>query len=241
MSQRCELPSPPARRIRTLSALIAVLVAATFFAAVPATPAGADDVSDWLSTINGFRSANGLAPLQYDGQLSGLASQQAQANASSGRLAHTPNLAAGVSANWSKLGENVGMGLTTPIIWDAFLDSAPHRTNLLDPGFTHIGIGVVVSGNAQWVTHRFMAVGASAPAPAPAPQPQPEPQPQPQLVYVPPPTQPPRIVAPAPTVPPTVPPTVRVTIPEPEPVVVPAASAPDRAAAMLDALYRFED
>ena len=235
MSQRCELPSPPARRFRTLCALVAVLLAATFFAAVPATPAGADDVSDWLSTINGFRSANGLAPLQYDGQLSGLAFQQAQANANSGRLAHTPNLAAGVSANWSKLGENVGMGLSTPIIWDAFLNSAPHRANLLDPAFTHIGIGVVTGGNSQWVTHRFMAVGASAPAPAPQPQPEPQPQPQPQPRPVPPPTQP-RVTTPAPTVPPTVP----VTVPEPEPVVVPAAAEPDRSAAMLDALHRFE-
>lgn len=238
MSKRCELPSPPARRIRTLSALIAVLVAATFFAAVPATPAGADDVSDWLSTINGYRSANGLPQLQYDAQLSGLAVQQAQANAGAGRLAHTPNLAAGVSANWSKLGENVGMGLSTPIIWDAFLNSSPHRANLLDPAFTHIGIGVVMSGSTQWVTHRFMAVGAAAPAPPPPPPPQPEP------VSVPPPTQPPRIVTPAPTVPPTVAPTipttVPVTVPEPEPVVVPAASAPDRAAALLDALYRIE-
>jgi len=233
MSLRREPSSPSLRRIRTLSAVIALALAATLFAAVPATPASANDVPSWLGTINSFRQSRGLAPLQVDAELAGLAQQQAQANANSGRLAHTPNLAAGVSANWTKLGENVGMGLNLDIIWDAFLNSPPHLANLVDPAYTHIGIGVVINGNTQWVTHRFMGVGAAPPVVV---------EPQPQPVYVPP--------APRPTAPPTTRPapttTVPVTVPEPdpvpapEPVVVPAASAPDRAAALLDALHRFE-
>ena len=236
MSQRCELPSPSSRRIRTLSALIAAVVLTALVVSVPASPAGAD--ADWLQTINTYRIQNGRAPLQLDTQLSGLAQQQAQSNASRGALAHTPNLAAGVSAGWLRLGENVGRGTSRELIWNAFLGSAPHTANLLDAGFTHVGIGVVYSGGEEWVVHRFMAVGAPAPPP-------PEPEPAPEPVYVPPVTQAPapRVTTPPPTAPPVTVPittTTTTTIPVPEPVVVPAASAPDRAAALLDALHGIE-
>lgn len=238
MSQRREPSSPSLRRIRTVSAFVAVLLAATIAIAVPANPAGANDAQAWLGQVNSFRASQGLAPLQVDSQLSGLAQQQAQVMARNGQLSHTGNLSAGVTANWTKLGENVGMGVSVDVIMAAFLSSAPHRANLVDGAYTHIGIGIVVDGATQWVVHRFMGV-ASAPPPV-APQPQPQPAPEP--VYVPPPTPrptaPPTTRAPAPTT--TAPPTTVPAPPEPEPVVVPAASAPDRAAAVLDALHRFE-
>lgn len=234
MSLRREPSSQSLRRIRTLSALIALALAASVFTAIPATPAGANDVGSWLGTINSFRQSRGLPPFQLDPQLSGLAQQQAQYMANTGQLSHTPNLAAGVSANWTKLGENVGMGVNLDVIWNAFLSSPPHYANLVDPGYTHIGIGVVIVGNTQWVAHRFMGVAAG---PAPAPEPEP--------VYVPPVTSAPRVTTPPTTRPAPAPlPTTTVPVPEPEPepepVVVPAASAPDRAAALLDALHRID-
>jgi hypothetical protein len=234
MSLRREPSSPSLRRIRALSAVLAVLLAATITLVLPASPASANDVPSWLSRLNSFRQSQGLSPFTLDPQLSGLAQQQSQVMANNGALSHTPNLAAGVSANWTKLGENVGMGMNLDIIMNAFLSSAPHLANLRDPGFTHIGIGVVIVGNTQWVTHRFMGV-ASAPAPAPAPEPPPVTAPPAPRPTAPPTTRPPVVVTTTTTAPP--PP---VTVPEPEPVVVPAASAPDRAAALLDALHLVE-
>jgi cell division septation protein DedD len=237
MSQRCEPSSQSSRRIRTVSALVAALVAATIFLALPATPAGANDVPTWLGRVNSFRQSQGLPPLQLDGQLSGLAQQQAGVMAANGALSHTPNLSVGVGANWTKLGENVGMGQNLDIIMDAFLNSPPHRGNLTDGAYTHIGIGIVFTGNTQWVVHRFMGVAGTPVVVTPEPVPEP--------VYVPPPAPTPRPTAPPTTARPTTtttapPPPVTVPEPEPEPVVVPAASAPDRAAAVLDALYRVE-
>lgn len=232
MSQRREPSSPSLRRICTFAAVLALAVATTLFVAVPAAPAGANDVPSWLGTLNSYRQSRGLAPFVLDPELSGLAQQQAQAMANRGQLFHTPNLAAGVSSNWTKLGENVGMGGDLPIIWDAFLNSPPHLNNIVDGGYTHVGIGVVIVGNTQWVTHRFMGVSSAPPAATPEPEP----------VYVPPVT-----AAPRPTTPPTTRPAPTTTVvpepvpePEPEPVVVPAASAPDRAAALLDALHRID-
>lgn len=234
MSLRCEPSSPPLRRIRTISVVVAALVALTLLVATPATPAGADATTDWLTAINSYRGVNGLAPLQLDGQLSALAQQHSQEMAGSG-LHHTGDLTAGITAPWARLAENVGQGTTFDAVWDAFKNSPGHRANLLNPELTHVGIGVVTvgvpgtTGSQIWVTHRFMAIGAPA---APAP------------VYVlPSPDPAPPVAAPAPrrTAPTTVaPPPVTTTVPEPEPVIVPAASAPDRAAAVLDALHRID-
>jgi hypothetical protein len=160
------------------------------------------DVGDWLSKINGLRTSQGLAPLEIDGELMGLAQGWSDHMASQGSLSHTSNLAAGISSNWSKLGENVGFGPNSDMIWNSFLNSPRHYANLTDPAFTHIGIGVTWSGGTQWVTHRFMGVmgggggGGSAPAPrAPAPRrsapPAPAPSPAPVVEAPPPPPPPP--------------------------------------------------
>jgi hypothetical protein len=207
---------------RAVAATLAALALVAALALLPATAAGAQsgDVQDWLGKINGLRSSRGLAPLVVDGELTALAQGWADHMAGQGRLSHTPNLAAGISSDWSKLGENVGMGPNSDMIWGGFLGSAPHYANLTDPGFTHVGIGVTWVGGTQFVTHRFMGVhggggggggGGSAPPP-PAPRP-------------------PRAVAPPTTTAP--PPPVEAPPPPPPP----PSAEPARVAAVLDALH----
>ncbi len=93
--------------------------------------------------------------------------------ASTGVLSHS-SLTAGITENWAKLGENVGVGPDNPTVWNAFLHSAEHYANLVDPAFNRVGVGVAIDGNGtEWTCHKFMElVGASAPPPparAPAP------------------------------------------------------------------------
>jgi uncharacterized protein YkwD len=38
----------------------------------------------------------------------------------------------------------------------AFMDSAPHRRNILYRAYKYVGIGVVRSGGRMWVTVLFM-------------------------------------------------------------------------------------
>lgn len=56
-------------------------------------------------------------------------------------------------------GENVGVvrGGDGALrrIFDAFMDSAPHRANILNPEFRRVGIGVAVSDGLVWVTLVF--------------------------------------------------------------------------------------
>jgi len=145
--------------IRRLAVLLALAVVAAMLALVPAAPPATAQAGDYVARINGLRASVGLAPLAVDGNLTALAQSWAAHLAAQGSLAHAPDLSAGVTnPNWTKLGENVGMGSSTDAIFKAFVNSAGHYANLVDPAFSYVGVGVVSSGTTQFTAHRFMAV-----------------------------------------------------------------------------------
>lgn len=206
----------------------AVLVACAIFtilgtlALSPAPQAGALDGygQDWLAKINSLRTSQGLAPLQLDPELTDLAQGWAQHMADTGLLKHTPDLAANVSSSWTKLGENVGYGPNNDLIWNGFLNSAPHYANLVDPAYTHVGIGVAFRAGTEWVVHRFMAegsVGGGGDTYYVAPS-----RPAPRR------SSPPSTTAPVAEAPPA---------PEPAPTPPPPVADSGRVAAVLDALH----
>ena len=147
-----------------------------------ATPAGASsEAADYLSRINSLRASAGVQPLQVDGELTAGAQAWAQHMASIGALVHSPDVSAGVTQQWVKVGENIGVGPDVGSIFSAFVASAGHYRNLVDPAFNRVGVGVAFGGGHQWTCHRFMEVsGGGSPAPAPAPRPAPKPAPAPR-------------------------------------------------------------
>lgn len=144
-------------RMATFAAALALLAGVVLWS----TPSGAAGTGEWLSMVNDLRTSRGLAPLQLDAELSSLAQRWSEKMAADGAISHDPNLASGVSANWSKLGENVGTGSDRQAIMQAFINSPPHLANLLDPQFTRIGIGSTFVGDREYVVHRFMALADS--------------------------------------------------------------------------------
>lgn len=132
---------------------------------------------DFVGRINGLRAGKGLAPLQVHGELTDVARAWATKMAGDDRISHNPNLSKQVQADWQKLGENVGVGMTVASIHDAFVASAGHYRNLVDADFAYVGVGVVYGRDgAIFTTHTFMQLRtAAAPKPAPAPAPAPKP------------------------------------------------------------------
>jgi hypothetical protein len=206
-----------------------VLVACAIFtilgtlALSPAPQAGALDGygQDWLAKINDLRTGQGLAPLQLDPELTGLAQGWAQHMADTGILSHTPDLTANVSTSWTKLGENVGYGPKNDLIWIGFLNSPKHYANLVDPAYTHVGIGVAFRGGTEFVAHRFMAAGSVSRGGGTTTYVAPS-QPAPRR------SSPPATTAPVPEAPPA---------PEPAPTPPPPVADTGRVAAVLDALH----
>src|SRR5690606_26203431 len=94
------------------------------------------DAAQFVSLVNSARAKHGAPPLSVDGELASLARAWAQqmadgvcgtkADGSPAHICHANNLSAGVSADWEKIGENVGYGPDVGSVMDAFMASSKH-------------------------------------------------------------------------------------------------------------------
>lgn len=187
--------------------VLVALVALAATVLVPVTTAVATDPgpeADFVARTNDLRATQGLSPLEVDGMLTAKARAWAQTMADAHQIFHS-HLPDGVSADWHRLGENVGTGPSVDAIHTALVHSPEHYRNLMDPGFRYVGVGVVNINGTIYVSEVFMEL-ASQPAPstsasaagtpsssehtaaaahraaAPAPPPPPPPQAAPELV-----------------------------------------------------------
>ncbi len=148
-------------------------------AATPADQLGlaSSESNQFVAAINQLRESKGLGDLTVDGNLGSIATNWAITMAGQDDIFHRSNLADGVTIDWTRLGENVGVGPTVNDLMNAFIASPHHYENLVDPRFNRIGVGTVRTPDGLLYTaHEFAAVAggstvkpASNPAPAPAP------------------------------------------------------------------------
>lgn len=139
-----------------MAALLAALVMATISTPLTAGPAGAavsDRETRMVARINHTRAEQGLPALRVSPALSTYARHHA-ADMSGGRaLFHTASFSA--ICCWRAVAENVGYGSYGRVVHRAFLASAPHRANILDPRMLAVGIGMVRRGDQVWVAEVF--------------------------------------------------------------------------------------
>lgn len=175
--------------------------------------------------INTERSDAGLAPLVPSSGATEVAEAWSQFMSDLDDLAHNDawftsetrqRLGAGA------LGENVATNVDIADAHRRLMNSPGHRANILDPRFTHIGIGAVKGPTgAWWITEDFFQM-KQAPSVAPAPAPAPSPA-EPATPPPPPAPAPPAASAPAPA--PVPPPPADPPAPEPSPPSAPEVVA----------------
>lgn len=110
--------------------------------------------SSYLGILNQERASHGLAPLHVSADLTQIAQSWSARMAASRVLAHNPGLTSQVHG-WQSVGENVGDGPDLRDLADAFWSSAEHRSNILDPHYTEVGIAAVVADHRIWITVDF--------------------------------------------------------------------------------------
>jgi hypothetical protein len=185
----------------------------------------------FVAKINALRAGKGLRELEVHPNLVDKARGWAATMAAAGRIWHS-QLSDGITADWQKLGENVGVGGSVEGLHNAFVASPKHYENLVDPEFEYVGIGVVIVNGTTYVSENFMKLmPARAPkAPAPAPTPTTT-APAPAKPAAPPAPARPRPASTTTTTTAPAPVPAPVATPEraPEPLPVPAPPAPDPA------------
>ena len=103
-----------------------------------------------LDATNQVRSERGLQPLHWDPSLAYAARAHAELMVQQNQLSHRysgePDLtarAAQAGAHFQAIAENVAMGPGASAIQKQWMESEPHRNNILDAKMTSIGIAVV--------------------------------------------------------------------------------------------------
>src|SRR5918999_2823947 len=127
----------PARQLPFLIAILIPLLA---------SPVQATD-------LNSYRKANGLKPMSEHAALSALAKAHAADMARRGAMDHAGFF--DVRASRGARAENVAYGCAdTNCAMQQWINSSPHRANMLRPDLTRYGLGSAVSAAGQ----RFWAL-----------------------------------------------------------------------------------
>ena len=121
---------------------------------VPAPPEP-DSADAFLTALNDLRAAERLPPLAHDASLDALAQPWAETLAHEGSLRHSSLIYDVIAGRWTTAGENLGYGPSVPVVFEALVASPAHLTNMVNPDFARVGIGVVWVDDVIWTTHLF--------------------------------------------------------------------------------------
>jgi uncharacterized protein YkwD len=128
-------------------------------AAAPVAPACDGSGSAVISAMNGDRAANGLGALCGNGQLAGIAQNWANWMAQNGSLTHQDLDGVLAGTAFSTVAENilVGPGGMSPEQMEtAWMQSAPHRANILSGAYSAAGVGIASGSDGRiWVAVDF--------------------------------------------------------------------------------------
>jgi hypothetical protein len=180
------------KTLLTVGATLSLLLVGTAPAFAYSAPNS--DVQRILDDTNAARASNGLPALVLNEQMTSVAQNWSQQQASAGSMSHNPSYSTQIPGGWSAAAENVAYGYAANDVTNGWMNSDGHRKNILGD-FNSVGIGI----KDGYYTQVF-AKYPNTPPPAPT-QPTPDPEVQQPAPVTPAPVQKPEpvVVQPAPT------------------------------------------
>jgi hypothetical protein len=146
--------------LSTAACIVSLLVIAA--CASPTFGQAQDTAHQIFDLTNQDRKAQGLQPLQWNAALAAAAQTHATRMAQEQQLSHQypgeaelMQRAVQAGAHFQAIAENVAMAPDAEGIENAWMHSAPHRTNILDPKMNALGVGVVERGGNLWAVEDF--------------------------------------------------------------------------------------
>lgn len=128
-------------------------------------PADADmraAVEQLFALANQTRKAQGLPALEWDPALAEAALRHCRRMSLEGPIAHRYNgeldlteRAGQAGAHFSLIEENIAVGASPASIHQGWMNSPPHRANLLSPDINHVGIAVVAAQGVLFAVTDF--------------------------------------------------------------------------------------
>lgn len=150
------------RLAKSVAGLLTVFLA---IVVLPGTAYAGPNEGDIFSAVNAARSSADLPAYSYASDLTAAARGQAERMAASGELYHNPNLSSEVGG-WSRIGENVAYAGDWRSAHDVLMNSPDHRAQILDSGYTQMGVGTAVSDDGTfWVAEVFRTPSGATASP----------------------------------------------------------------------------
>ncbi len=129
-------------------------------ATTPKTPSAQTNAStltsqeqEMMKLINQARSQNNVPALQVDMQVTNVARTKAQDMIDNNYFSHNSpkygspfDMMKAFNVNYVQAGENIAGNQTVQAAHNALMNSPGHRKNILNPDFTHIGLGIKGGG-----------------------------------------------------------------------------------------------
>ena len=124
-------------------------------ATTPASSAVSAFEQQVVELTNQERAKNGLPALKLDVELSKVARDKSKDMQTKNYFSHTSptygspfDMMKAYGVSYQSAGENIAMGQRSPQeVVQAWMNSQGHRENIMNPNFTHIGVGHVTAGN----------------------------------------------------------------------------------------------
>ena len=124
-------------------------------ATTPASSAVSAFEQQVVELTNQERAKNGLPALKLDVELSKVARDKSKDMQTKNYFSHTSptygspfDMMKAYGISYKAAGENIAMGQRSPEeVVQAWMNSQGHRENIMNPNFTHIGVGHVTAGN----------------------------------------------------------------------------------------------
>jgi hypothetical protein len=159
-------------RLFLLFALVCSLSPTTLLCAQQAPPDLPEDVSQLLALTNQDRAAQGLGPLKWSPELAQAAQAHDELMVQRNDLQHqfagepdVPTRAGQAGAHFRAVAENIALGPNAADIERQWMQSAMHRTNILDPQMNIIGVALIHNRGEVWAVEDFAhAVEALGPS-----------------------------------------------------------------------------
>lgn len=148
--------------MRIASVLATISLAILVLSSPPARGQKKDPAQSLFESANHERSAHGLDPLKWSATLAKAAHHHALRMAAQNTLSHQfpgePGMAERASqagARFSSLAENVAEGASAESIHRQWMNSPPHRANLLDAQLDSVGIAVAEHNGVLFAVEDF--------------------------------------------------------------------------------------
>jgi uncharacterized protein YkwD len=138
---------------RGLALLVSAIVLLVPLQAQRADAATEEEI-EFSTMVNEVRARNGVRSLKLTDRLSTLARRHSKQMADRNGLFHSNLRRTFQNFNYRMVAENVGYGTSLDQLLNAFLNSPPHRQNLLGR-WDKTGVGVYRDGARIWLTQLF--------------------------------------------------------------------------------------